>query len=139
MTVSVTILDDVKKVIGINTESFDDELEILIGSAVSILNSVGACYGRMFLNGYTWDDIIRPIDPEEVRSLIIEFICLEVKYTFDPPSTAASIEALKKHLDELLFRIEWLSPDDKETDILMHHGIKGQKWGVRKKKSCYIV
>lgn len=107
-----TILDDVKKVIGINTKSFDDALQILIGSAISTLNSVGACYGRMFYLDDTWDDLIRPMDPEEVRSLIKEFICLEVKYTFDPPSTAASMEALKKHIDELLFRIEWLSPDE---------------------------
>lgn len=108
---STNIIDDVKKVIGINTKSFDDELEILIGSAISIVNSVGACYGHMFFRDDTWDDVIRPFDPEEAKSLIREFICLEVKYTFDPPSTAASMEALKKHLDELLFRIEWLTPD----------------------------
>lgn len=111
MDVNLNILDDVKKVIGINTNSFDNELQILIGSAISIVNSVGAGYKIMFLLDYTWDDLIAPTDPEEVRPLIKEFVCLEVKYTFDPPSTAASIEALKKHLDELLFRIEWLTPD----------------------------
>lgn len=112
MDVNLTILDDVKKVIGINTNSFDNELQIFIGSAISIVNSVGACYKIMFSIGYTWDDVIAPTDPVEIRALIIEFVCLEVKYTFDPPSTAASIEALKKHLDELLFRIEWLASDE---------------------------
>lgn len=115
MDVNLNILDDVKKVIGINTNSFDNELQIFIGSAISIINSVGAGYTNMFFLDSTWDDLITPNDPEEVRSLIKEFVCLEVKYTFDPPSTAASLEALKKHLDELLFRIEWLTPPDKEV------------------------
>lgn len=113
MDENFNILDDVKKVIGINTNSFDKELEILIGSAISIVNSVGAGYKIMFSLDLdaTWDELIAPTDPEEIRPLIKEFVCLEVKYTFDPPSTAASMEALKKHLDELLFRIEWLVSD----------------------------
>lgn len=110
-TDSTKILDDVKKVIGTNTESFDDELRIFIGSAISTINSVGACNPIMFLDN-TWDEVFNKNDPEEVKPLVKEFICLEVKYTFDPPSTAASVEALKKHIDELLFRIEWLTPDE---------------------------
>lgn len=109
--VSTNILEDVKKVIGTNTESFDDELRIFIGSAISTVNSVGAGNPIMFLDN-TWDDVFSQNDPEEVKPLVKEFICLEVKYTFDPPSTAASMEALKKHIDELLFRIEWLTPDE---------------------------
>lgn len=109
-TANTNVLDDVKKVIGTNTESFDDELIMFIGSAFSIVNSVGAGNPIMFLDN-TWDEMFDKNDPEEVKPLVKEFICLEVKYTFDPPSTAASMEALKKHIDELLFRIQWLTPD----------------------------
>ena len=110
---STKILDDVKKIIGTNTESFDDELRLFIGSAISMVNSIGAGNPIIFIDN-EWDDIFSQKDPEEVKPLVKEFICLEVKYTFDPPSTAASIEALNKHLDELLFRIEWLTPEKEE-------------------------
>lgn len=116
-TDSTKILDDVKKVIGTNTESFDDELRIFIGSAISTVNSVGACYTIAFRRDDTWNDLLMPNEPEEVKPLVKEFICLEVKYTFDPPSTAASMEALKKHIDELLFRIEWLSPVTPDEEV----------------------
>lgn len=110
---STRILDDVKKVIGTNTESFDDELRLFIGSAISMVNSMGAGNPILFVDN-EWDDIFNQNDLDEVKPLVKEFICLEVKYTFDPPSTAASIEALKKHLDELAFRIEWLTPEKEE-------------------------
>ena len=110
---STKILDDVKKIIGTNTKSFDDELRLLIGSAISMVNSIGAGNPIIFIDN-DWDDIFSQNDPEEVKPLVKEFICLEVKHTFDPPSTAASIEALNKHLDELLFRIEWLTPEKEE-------------------------
>lgn len=107
---STKILDDVKKVIGTNTDTFDDQLRIFIGSAISTVNSMGAGQPILFVDN-DWDDIFDPNDPEEVKPLVKEFVCLEVKYTFDPPSTAASLEAWKKHIDELLFRIEWLTPE----------------------------
>ena len=111
---SPTVLNDVKKVIGVNTDTFDDQLRIFIGSAISTANSVGAGNPILFMDN-TWDEVFNQNDPEEVKPLIKEFVCLEVKYTFDPPSTAASLEALKKHIDELLFRIEWLTPDTLDT------------------------
>ena len=111
---STKILDDVKKVIGANTDTFDDQLRIFIGSAISTVNSVGAGNPILFIDN-TWDEVFNQNDPEEVKPLIKEFVCLEVKCTFDPPSTAASLEALNKHIDELLFRIEWLTPDTLDT------------------------
>lgn len=102
-----SILNDVKKMLGIEIEddSFDSELLLHISSVFMILNQLGV--GPM--NGYvvqdvdqTWSDFFGSrTDIESVKS----YVYLKVRLMFDPPSSSFVLESINKMASELEFRL----------------------------------
>lgn len=105
--VTSSILDSVKKVCGISDDYdvFDQDLLIFINGVILELtqNGIGS------KNGFTvtdknsmWHDFLGDFpNPGAVAT----YISLKVKILFDPPSSSFVIDAYKKQLDELIWRL----------------------------------
>lgn len=110
-----SILDDIKKLLGIVDEykAFDLDITIHINSTLSILYQLGALdfpYKISSPND-TWDDILGVrIDIEDVKS----YIYLKVRMLFDPPTSSTVLESYKEAIKELEWRIN-VAVDPKEV------------------------
>lgn len=143
-----SILTSIKKLLGIQEEYtvFDADIMIHINTAFAILNQLGVGPAEGFMiegPDEIWDEYIEDYNFAMVKS----FIYIQVRLAFDPPTSTALLESMKRTLDELTWRLEVEGQNgtsdqkggdtmdnlDKITyDEIKHHGIKGQKWGVRK-------
>lgn len=105
---SDSILDTIKKLIGIDSEddSFDVDILTAINSTIPALSQMGI--GPK--NGYivssrdnTWTDYIpnHTINLEGVKT----YIYLKTKMIFDPPANSTTIEAFNKVMSELEWRM----------------------------------
>lgn len=103
-----SILNTVKKLLGIDVDdtSFDDDVIILINSSMLSLSQMGIGPANGFIVTSSidkWTDYIsdNTINLEGVKT----YLYLKVKLTFDPPTNSTVIEAMKKTLEELEWRM----------------------------------
>ena len=101
-----SILTSIKKLLGIaeEYEHFDGDLILHINSVFSNLTLLGVGPSEGFsITDKTskWDDFI---DDDDRLNQVKTYMHLRVKLIFDPPSSSAVMEAIKRESD----KIEWL-------------------------------
>lgn len=102
-----SILISIKKLLGIDAfyEAFDTDVIIHINTVFAILTQLGYGPPEGFSikdNSACWTDFI----PEENRIEAVKtYVYMKVKLIFDPPSSAAVIEAYKQSIAEFEWRI----------------------------------
>lgn len=84
---------------------FDPDIIIHINSVFSILNQMGVGPKETFSivdDKATWSDFIEDdADYNEVKT----YMYLKVKMIFDPPSSSSVMDAFKRQIDELEWRL----------------------------------
>lgn len=102
-----SILIYIKQLLGIdeNETHFDPDIIIHINSIFSILNQMGVGPEKTFSisdSNAIWDDFIEEdTDFNEVKT----YMYLKVKMIFDPPSSSSVLDAYKRQIDELEWRL----------------------------------
>lgn len=102
-----SILNSVKQLLGVDeTEThFDTDIIIHINSAFSILNQMGVGPETTFNiidEKPIWSDFTNEdLDYSEVKT----YVYLKVKMIFDPPSSSSVMDAYKRQIDELEWRL----------------------------------
>lgn len=102
-----SILTSIKKLLGIQEEYtvFDADIMIHINTAFAILNQLGVGPAEGFMiegPEEIWDEYIEDYNFTMVKS----FIYIHVRLAFDPPTSTALLESMKRTLDELTWRLE---------------------------------
>jgi hypothetical protein len=102
-----SILDCVKKWNGFEPEYevFDTELLMNINTVIGSLLQLGVLSDTELVvgdNTVTWASIS---DRPNVLNLVKTYVAMSVKMMFDPPQTSFGIDAIRKQLDQLEFRI----------------------------------
>ena len=102
-----SILDSVKKDLGITVEytHFDPDIIMGINTSLSILNQLGVGPSSGFYitdRSAVWSDFL---DNETQLEFVKSYISKKTKQLFDPPQTGPLAEALDKVLKELEWRI----------------------------------
>lgn len=99
------ILDDIKKMLGIDAEvdEFDTDLLAGINSAFFTLYELGiGLVSPIVIDENTlWTDFETTAPKETIQ----EYLYLKVKMVFDPPSTSYVIDSVKDRISELEFRL----------------------------------
>lgn len=89
-----------------STDVFDAELIILINASFSALYQFGVSKDNkpFKISGETekWSDVISSDDSYENAK---EYVCIDVKIVFDPPTSSFVLEALKEIRKECAWRI----------------------------------
>lgn len=103
-----SILNTIKKMLGIPIEdsAFDADILVAVNSAIIFLHQVGVGTTTPVLvadHNTEWDALTT--DPA-VQAMSKTYIYLSAKLVFDPPGTSFAIEAFRKLLDELIWRIQ---------------------------------
>lgn len=105
MAKELTILEDVKKLVGIVPEYdvFDDQLLMCINSAFATLHQLGVGPEEGFLveKDTDWDEYIS----SQRLNFIKSYVCMKVRVMFDPPSSSFALEAINKQIAEYEWRI----------------------------------
>ena len=103
-----SILDSIKKMLGADAgcRAFDEDILIWINSAIFTLHQLGidSKTPGFVVTGSSqfWGDYLENIkDLEAVKN----FIFYTVKLNFDPPDTAAHLQAMRESKDELAWRL----------------------------------
>lgn len=103
-----SILNTIKKLLGIDSEddNFDVDVMVMINSTIPALSQMGIGPPNGFVVTTaedTWADYItsQTINLEGVKT----YLYLKTKLVFDPPTNATVIEAFKKNLEELEWRM----------------------------------
>jgi hypothetical protein len=102
-----SILISTKKVLGINEEYENFDLDILthINAAFSILNQIGiGPENGFFVSDSTdaWSDISLP---DNQLNLVKTYVFLKVRMLFDPPTTSFLIDAMTNQIKEYEWRL----------------------------------
>ena len=112
-----SILDTIKKMLGIDTEddSFDGDIIVLINPIIYALAQMGIGPPNGFIvidKNNTWTEYIGgiPLNLEGVKT----YIYLKTKLIFDPPTNTTTIEAMNRNTQEL----EWRMMLEVETNNL---------------------
>lgn len=106
-TLDNSILNDVKKMIGLDAENEEFDLDIIvhINTVFAILNQIGCgpeAGFRIKDNTATWDAFfIEDADSDMVKS----YVYLKVRELFDPSITTAIAKAISESINELEWRI----------------------------------
>ena len=102
----VTILKDIKSLLGIEMDdsSFDTELLIHIGSVCTILNQlgVGSNIGSLIDKDTTWFDVLGERKDLEI---VKTYIFLKIRLLFDPPQNSFLVKAIETQCSEYEWRI----------------------------------
>ena len=101
-----SILNSVKQLLGIaeGETHFDMDIILHINSTFSILNQLGVGPEETFSivdDKPTWDEFVDDDDYNEVKT----YVYLKVKMIFDPPSSSSVMDAYKRQIDELEWRL----------------------------------
>ena len=104
---SDSILTTIKKMLGFEEayEHFDIDIIVFINDALSVLHQIGVGPTTAFKitdKSATWTDFIGNATNLE---MVKTFIYVKVRLIFDPPSTAALLEAFKNNLTETTWRL----------------------------------
>ena len=125
-----SILDSIKKLLGIPSEAteFDTDILIHINSVFSILTQLGVGPSSGFSiedSSTEWSDFIG----DDARlSDVKSFVYLKTRLLFDPPASSAAIDAMNRMASELEWRIN-VSVDPKGGVI---HGKRSAIGGEKK-------
>lgn len=104
---SDSVLLSIKQMLGISPEdtSFDVNVVMSINTALTILMDLGLTEVEdeiVIDDDMTWDDLLGVrTDIEYVKTYIYQ----KVKMIFDPPTSAAAIDAMQRSISELEWRI----------------------------------
>ena len=110
-----SILESVKSALGIDKSQteFDTELIMYVNTALATLTQIGV--GPV--NGFAisssvdkWSDFL-PDDPK--WSQVKTYVYTKVRLIFDPPQSAAAVEAMNKIASELEWRLYVIADNDK--------------------------
>ena len=106
-TISESILESTKKVLGLDADNTDFDVDVLmhINSVFSTLQQLGIGPEEGFAiedDTAVWSDFL-----EEVKLLnnVKTYVYLRVRMLFDPPTTSFAIDAMRKQIEELEWRI----------------------------------
>lgn len=107
MDYTESILDSIKKLLGLTSEytSFDMDIIIHINTVFMALRQMGIGPKEGFSiegNGEIWTDFSSEI---EMLEAVKTYIYLKVKLIFDPPLNSSVIEVYNKTLSELEWRL----------------------------------
>jgi len=103
----VSILDSIKKLLGIepNDICFDDEIIININSVFTILAQLGVGPATGFTisdSSSVWSDFIgERIDLELIKT----YVYMRVRLMFDPPQNSFLVDSIKKQCEEFEWRL----------------------------------
>ena len=103
-----SILDTVKKSLGLDSayDAFDPDILLHINGVFFTLNQLGVGPIDGFSiddNSITWDDYLGSTDKN--LSVVKQYVFLREKLLVDPPTTSFAIDAIKKQIDELEWRL----------------------------------
>lgn len=103
-----SILNSIKKLIGFDETytPFDPDIIFNINSSFSNLHQVGVGPENGFLiedDTSVWTDFLGESRKLEMVKM---YVYIEAKLIFDPPSSTAAIEAMKRKSDECFFRAQ---------------------------------
>lgn len=106
-----SILNTIKKMLGISVEdsAFDADVLVAINSAIMFLHQIGVGPEDPILvvdQNTEWDALTTNT---AIQAMSKTYIYLSAKMVFDPPGTSFAIEAFRKILDELYWRIQVVS------------------------------
>lgn len=113
-----SILDDVKKLLGIpsDVEDFDKDIIICINTVFFEVNQMGIGPLKCFsINDKTskWSDFSDRFDMEGFKT----YMHLKVKMQFDPPANSQLAESYNNRIKELEFRIHSLWDRYMKSDV----------------------
>lgn len=102
-----SILNTVKKSCGLTDEydAFDQDILVLINSAILELsqNGIGPEDGFQVSDAVAnWEDFIGDFYN---AGAVASYIAIKVRILFDPPTSSFVLDAFKKQLDELIWRL----------------------------------
>lgn len=101
-----SILTSIKKLLGIMEDytSFDTDIIFDINSALFTLNQLGVGKSGFAISDATstWDDFLE--QRQDVQA-VVQYIYLNVKLVFDPPTSSFVVEAMNNRLKELEWRL----------------------------------
>ena len=111
-----SILIDIKNLLGIDAEdtNFDTELVIFVNAAISKVTQLGVGPEEGFsITGttQTWEDLIGNFKNLQA---IKDYIYIDVRLIFDPPSNAFVVNAYRDMQNELAWRITVMVDDNKK-------------------------
>lgn len=112
---STSILNDVKKTVGLveDDTSFDTDILLFTNSVLSNLNQIGVgpeAGFRIEDDAATWGDLLG----DDLRLNNVQaYVCLKVRLLFDPPATSFAIKAFEDQAKELAYRIYTTKEVDK--------------------------
>lgn len=108
MDESMPILTSVKKMLNINDDTTEFDLDILshINSAFFALNQLGIGPSTPFSisSSTTWSSFTTNV-PKDV---VLDYVVLKTNLIFDPPSSSTVLDAYKDRISELEFRMNIL-------------------------------
>lgn len=106
-TISASILDSTKKVLGLNAsyDAFDQDVIMHINSVFSVLGQlgIGPVGGFMIEDaGPTWSDFLADV---MLLNHVKSYMSLRVRILFDPPTTSFLLKTYEEQIKELEWRI----------------------------------
>lgn len=104
---TASILNTVKKSCGLTDEydAFDQDILVLINSAILDLSQNGIGPKEVFTVSdavASWNDFVGDFSN---AGAVANYISLKVRILFDPPTSSFVVEAFRKQLDELIWRL----------------------------------
>lgn len=102
-----SILDDTKKVLGMDADydAFDLDIVLFINAAISTLRQLGVGPQNGFSitgSDEVWEDLLgKRLDLDEAKA----YIAQKVRLMFDPPQTSFAIAAFEKMIAEAEWRL----------------------------------
>lgn len=122
-----SILDYVKKLLGIQKDytHFDPDVIYGINVAFAVLTQLGVGPEEGFMisdDSAKWTDFVS--DTARL-SLIKEYVCLRTRLLFDPPTSAALIDAMNKSVAEYEWRLYVASDGDESIPNVLDKVEKG--------------
>lgn len=104
-----SILDSTKKALGIEPDYqvFDPEIVMFINSSLSTLRQLGCGPDQGFVvsdSEQTWTEYFSGMN-EAAYQFVKDYVYCSTRLSFDPPANSFGIDAIKKRMDELVWRI----------------------------------
>lgn len=106
------ILESIKKILGIDKENedFDADIILNINMAFGVLHqlNVGPKNGFSITYSEKWTDFL---EEGPILNMVKTYVGYKVRLAFDPPTVGCVMDALKKNIDELEFRLRLQSDE----------------------------
>ena len=115
-----SILNTIKKQLGLDVEysPYDADILVLINSALMSLTQLGVGPKKGFhVEDYTarWSDfLINDVGLEAAKN----YVYLKVRVTFDPPTSGSVLDAYKKQIEELEWRLNVQAESVEKFDFI---------------------